>query len=517
MTVAGFIAILIMTIGVMNSGFVRVVLFPEVPGDFIQMNLEMEAGTAPEVRNKALDRIETAILDLNDEYIAENPDSHPMINHIGSFSQGDTGAVAWVEMPMVEGRVLQAEDVSSLWRERVGEIPGVKKLTYDDADNFSGGAPISFRLSGDNYAALESASAELEEKLAEYEGIFDIQNSADSGGQEIKLSIKPEAEALGLTLASLGRQVRQAFYGEEAQRIQRGKDELKVMVRYPRSDRRSIADLENMRIRTPDGAEVPFESVANVSFGKAYSSIRRLNRARTITVSADLDADIVEPSEIVDEITEDFIPGLLARHSGVNYGLEGASQEERDFFRNLQVASIAALFLIYALIAIPLHSYSQPLIIMSVIPFGLIGAVVGHMVLGKAISMFSLFGLVALSGVVVNDSLIMIDFVNKARQEGIPLKQAVIESGTKRFRAIILTSFTTAAGLMPIMFETSVQAQYLMPMAISMSFGILFATFITLFLIPSLYVLQQDGFARMHQFKNWILDRPAGTDVKDSV
>jgi multidrug efflux pump subunit AcrB len=272
-----------------------------------------------------------------------------------------------------------------------------------------------------------------------------------------------------------------------------------------------------MRIRTPSGDEVPFESVADVSFGKAYSSIRRLNRARTITVSADIDPDIVEPDEIVKEITDDYIPGLLARHSGVDYGLEGASQEEQDFFRNLQVASIAALFLIYALIAIPLHSYSQPLLIMSVIPFGLIGAVVGHMVLGKAISMFSLFGLVALSGVVVNDSLIMIDFVNKARQEGMPLKQAVIESGTKRFRAIILTSFTTAAGLMPIMFETSVQAQYLMPMAISMSFGILFATFITLFLIPTLYVLQQDGFARFRQFKNWILDLPADVAVVDTA
>ncbi len=516
MTVAGFIAILIMTFGVMSSGLVRVVLFPEVPGDFIRMNLEMEAGTAPEARNAALHRIETAILDLNDEYIAENPDLDPLINHIGSFSQGDTGAVAWVEMPMVEDRAMQAEDVSSLWRERVGEIPGVKELTYDDADSFSGGPPISFRLSGDNYTALESASAELEKKLAEYEGVFEIQNSSDSGGQEIKLSIKPEAEALGLTLASLGRQVRQAFYGEEAQRIQRGKDELKVMVRYPRSDRRSIADLENMRIRTPSGDEVPFESVADVSFGKAYSSIRRLNRARTITVSADIDPEIVEPAEIVKEITEDYIPGLLARHSGVEYGLEGASQETQDFFRNLTVASIAALFLIYALIAIPLHSYSQPLLIMSVIPFGLIGAVVGHIILGKAISMFSLFGLVALSGVVVNDSLIMIDFVNKARQEGIPLKQAVIESGTKRFRAIILTSFTTAAGLMPIMFESSVQAQYLMPMAISMSFGILFATFITLFLIPSLYVLQQNGSARFRQFKNWILELPASADESGS-
>jgi multidrug efflux pump subunit AcrB len=516
-TVAAFVGVLIMTFGLMSSGIVRVVVFPEVPGDFARMNLEMESGSPPEARNAALDRIETALLELNDEYNAENPDIDPLISHIGSFSQGDTGAVAWVELPMVDDRAMQVTDVAKLWRERVGEIPGVKELTFEDSDNFAGDSAISFRLSGENYLSLEKAAEELESKLTEYEGLFDIRNSADTGGQEIKLSIKPEAEALGLTMSSLGRQVRQAFYGEEAQRIQRGKDELKVMVRYPLADRRSIADLENMRIRTPSGDEVPFESVANVSFGKAYSSIRRLNRARTITVSADIDPDIVEPGEIIKEITDDYIPGLLGRHAGVNYGLEGASQELTDFLRNLQIASIAALFLIYALIAIPLHSYSQPLVIMSVIPFGLIGAVLGHLIMGKAISMFSLFGLIALSGVVVNDSLIMIDFVNKARAEGVPLKQAVIESGTLRFRAIILTSFTTAAGLMPIMFESSVQAQWIMPMAISLSFGIIFATFITLFLIPSLYMLQLDGFARFHQFKNWLLDRPNPPEAPESA
>jgi len=516
-TVAAFLGILIVTIGLMSSGLVRMVIFGEVPGDFVRMSLQMESGSPPEARNAALQKIETAILDLNEEYIAENPDLDPLISHIGSFSQGDTGAVAWVELPMVDDRAMQVTDITELWRERVGEIPGVKELTYEDGDGFGGDAALSFRLSGDNVVSLENAAAELEGKLAEFEGVFDIRNSSDSGGQEIKLSIKPEAEALGLTMAALGRQVRQAFYGEEAQRIQRGKDELKVMVRYPLADRRSIADLENMRIRTPDGDEVPFESVAEVSFGKSYSSITRLNRARTITVSADVDSDLVEPGKLVNTISEEYMPGLLARHVGVDYGLEGASQEEKDFFRNLQVASIAALFLIYALIAIPLHSYGQPLVIMSVIPFGLIGAVLGHLIMGKAISMFSLFGLIALSGVVVNDSLIMVDFVNKARQEGVPLKQAVIESGTKRFRAIILTSFTTAAGLTPIMFETSVQAQWIMPMAISLSFGIIFATFITLFLIPALYVLQLDGFARFRQFKNWMLDKPNPSDVSETV
>ncbi len=517
MTVAMFGAFLIVTLGLMNSNLVRVVLFPESPGDFIQMQLEMESGTAPAVRNAALDKIEQAILELNDEYIAENPDLDPMIAHIGSFTTSDTGAVAWTELPMVDDRPIEVSEVTNLWRDRVGEIPGVKKLTFTDGNHFGGGPPLSFRLSGGNLEVLENAAGELETKLAGYEGVFDIENSFDTGGQEIKLAIKPEAEALGLTITSLGRQVRQAFYGEEAQRIQRGKDELKVMVRYPLEDRRSIADLENMRIRTPAGDEVPFGSVADVTFGNSYSRISRLNRERTITVSADIDPLIVEPGKLVTEISEEYIPALLSRYPGVVYGLEGASKEEQDFIANLTVASIAALFLIYALIAIPLHSYSQPLVIMSVIPFGLIGAVIGHIIMGKAISMFSLFGLVALSGVVVNDSLIMVDFMNKAREEGVPLRQAVIDSGTQRFRAIILTSFTTAAGLLPIMFETSVQASSVIPMAISLSYGILFATAITLFLVPSLYMLQIDGFARMRQIVDWVLGRQAAADVSKTT
>jgi multidrug efflux pump subunit AcrB len=445
---------------------------------------------------------------MNEEYVKDNPDTLPMMRHIGIFTQGETGAFIFVEMPQSEERPFNGDVISKRWRERAGEFAGVKELTFSHASHFGGGPPLSFRLSGTNYVALEGAAAELEEHLVEYEGVFDIRNTATSGGEEIRLSIKPEAEALGLTMSSLGRQVRQAFYGEEAQRIQRGKDELKVMVRYPREERRSIADLKNMRIRTPGGDEVPFESVADMSFGVSYSSISRLNRERTITVSADIDPLIVESAEIVKSVSEDYVPDLLAKYPGVKYGLEGASQETVNLLRNLTVAFTAALFLIFALIAIPLHSYSQPLVIMSVIPFGIIGAVIGHVVMGEAVSMFSLFGLVALAGVVVNDSLIMIDFINKAREKGMPVKQAVIESGTQRFRAIILTSITTAVGLMPIMAERSLQAQTVIPMAISLSFGIIFATVITLFLIPCLYMLQLDGFKRSRYLWDLLLGRP---------
>ncbi len=512
-----FAALLIVTIGVMNSGLVRIVLFPEIPSDFIRVDMKMQNGTAPEVRDDAMSRIEQAVFNINDEYVAAHPGVDDPIDHLIVFTSGDTGGVIFAELYRGEDRPLTSDELITTWRDRVGEIAGMKELTFSGGDHIGGGVPLSFGLSGKNYVALEEAAAELEAKLHEYNGVFDIRNTAIAGGQEIRLEIKPEAEALGLTMSSLGRQVRQAFYGEEAQRIQRGQNELKVMVRYPLDERRSIADLENMRIRTPSGDEVPFASVAEVSFGKASSTITRQNRRRTVTVSADIDEENVEPGEIINEISEDFMPGLLSRYPGVQFSLEGASLEELEFIRNISVASIAALFLIYALIAIPLHSYTQPLIIMSVIPFGLIGAVFGHILMGKAISMFSLFGLIALSGVVVNDSIILVDFINRARRVGVSAYEAVISSGKERFRPIILTSLTTAAGLMPIMLETSLQAQFVIPMAISLSFGIIFATVITLFLIPSLYMLQEDFGELMTAGKNLLLNKdpePAGSSAE---
>lgn len=509
LTLSIFSAILILTIGLMTSGIARVVVFPDFAQDFIQVNLEMQSGTAPHIRNAAADRVEGALLEINRKFVADNPDSLPIIQNIGVFTTGDTGARMFVEIPFTEDRPYEMKEVTQMWRDAVGEIPGMKELKFIAAGHIGGGSPLSFKLSGSNYAALEGAAAELARELATYEGLFDVTNSAMSGSDEIKLTIKPEAEALGLTMSSLGRQVRQAFYGEEAQRIQRGKDELRVMVRYPIEERRSIADLENMRIRTPNGDEVPFNSVAEVSFGQGYSSISRLDRERTITVSSDLDPEQVEPQQIVRSMSEEYIPELLSRYPGVKYGLEGSSQDQVDFMSKIFMALIIAMFLIYALIAIPLRSYSQPLIIMSVIPFGAIGAVVGHIIMGRSISMFSLFGLIALAGVVVNDSLIMVDFINKARARGVAIRDAVIQSGTARFRAIILTSFTTAAGLLPIMFESSPQAQAIIPTAISIGYGIIFATIITLFLIPALYLLQEDFFRRMSQFKNWLLYRPA--------
>ena len=509
LTIATFLSALIIIIGILNSGITKFVLFPEVPGDYVIVELTMIDGSSAESRDEVINRIEKAALEINDEWLKKNPNDLPPINKMGAYTggmtelgtpiAGDNIGLLVAELPF-ENRKVSVLELENMWRDKVEDMPGVKKLTFDSGRNIGGESSISFNILGEDIKQLEEASKYLERKLTEYEGVFDIRSSLNVGGEEIKLDIKPQAESLGLSMATVGRQVRQAFYGEEAQRIQRGKNEIKVMVRYPEEDRTSIDNLESMRIRNNNGDEIPFSSVATASFGKAYSSIIRENGIRVVTVSADADSSIVEPRRVIADITENFIPEMKDRFPQLEFDLEGSSSETVKLVQELTNASIAALFLIYILIAIPLKSYLQPLIIMSVIPFGLIGAVIGHIVLNEAISMFSLFGLVALAGVVVNDSIIMVDFINKARQEGMDIIQAVVNSGTQRFRAIILTSLTTAIGLMPIMTETSTQAQFVIPMAISIAFGIVFATVITLFLVPCLYVLQDDFILKLKSF-----------------
>jgi len=501
LTAVSFLAALIVIMGVLNSGLTRFMLFPEVPGDYVVVELTMIDGSPPELRDNVINRIEQHALDLNEEWALSHPDDLPPINKLGAYTGGMTDlgtptagdgiGLLVAELPF-DDRKLTVLEVENMWRDRVEEMPGVKKLTFDSGRSIGGGSDLGFNIIGQDIEQLERSSKALQRKLKEYKGVFDIRSSLSVGGEEIKLDVKPDAEALGFTMASVGRQVRQAFYGEEAQRIQRGKNEIKVMVRYPEGDRKSIGNLESMRIRNDMGDEVPFTSVATASFGKAYSSIQRENGDRVVTVSADVDAATVQPGIVTADVINNFLPQLREEFPDLEFDLEGTSYETIKLLNELTTASIAALFLIYVLIAIPLRSYVQPIIIMAVIPFGLIGAVVGHIVLDEAISMFSLFGLVALAGVVVNDSIIMVDFINKAREEGMELIEAVVNSGTQRFRAITLTSLTTAIGLMPIMLETSTQAQFVIPMAISISFGIVFATVITLFLIPCLYVIQDD-------------------------
>ncbi|NIP19193.1 MAG: acriflavin resistance protein, partial [Xanthomonadales bacterium] len=297
--------------------------------------------------------------------------------------------------------------------ETVGTVPGVKTLGFEGAAGPGVGPSISLQLMGTNIEQLGRAAKDLENRIRAYEGVYDVRNSYERGTPEIKLNIKPEAEALGLTLADLARQVRAGFYGEEVQRVQRGQDEVKVMVRFPRDERDSVGYLENMRVRTPSGGRVPFHAVAEVELAESPTTIRRFDRERSVRVSAEVDKENYEPGKITDDILQKELPAVLASYPGIRHRLSGAAQSQQEVQHDLVKGAAFALFLIYALMAIPLRSYSQPLIIMSVIPFGAIGALVGHWMLGIQVSMMSFFGIIALAGVVVNDSLILVDFVNR--------------------------------------------------------------------------------------------------------
>lgn len=491
---AGFIGILIISIGLVAGPYVRVTFFPDVAGDFMRVELQMNEGTPSEVTHGALDHLSESLARVDQQMQEEFALDQSVVRTRWMSSDSETAGRMLVELRKTDDPRLNVTDIERRWREEVGQIVGARTLQVGGPGGPGGNSPdISFQLVGPDIGQLESAAAELEAEIKEFEGTYDIRNSFEVGLRELQIRIKPEAEVLGLSQQALGRQVRQAFFGEEVQRIQRGEDDVRVMVRYPLEQRSSEGYLENMRIRTPSGEEVPFRAVAEIAEGTSPSSIRRYNGERAISISARVDKDLAEPGAIITELRETILPRILSGHAGVDVRLAGQTRALEDVRDQLIAGTLFALFLIYALIAIPLRSYLQPLLIMSVIPFGIIGAVVGHLLLGFPVSMISIFGIVALSGVVVNDSLILVDFVNHHRKQGESLIAAALKGARARFRPIILTSATTFLGLAPIVFfERSLQAQSVVPMAISLSFGILFATVITLAMIPILYLIADD-------------------------
>ena len=323
-------------------------------------------------------------------------------------------------------------------------------------------------------------------RLQEYAGVFDIQADQDQGLREIQLDLLPEARTLGLTLDNLARQVRSAFFGNEALRVQRGREEMRVYVRLPEEERNAIADVETYQVRTPAGGEVPLGRVASVRFGNSPTTIRRKDGQRVLTVTADVNTAIVTGDEVTNQLETSVLPALAAGSPGLSYAFGGEQQEQVESFGALFGGFALAMLAIYALLAIPFGSYSKPLIIMAAIPFGIIGAVLGHVVLGLQMAIMSLFGVIGLSGVVVNDSLVMIDFIDERRRGGMSGREAIIEGAKARFRPIFLTSVTTFLGVAPLVFETSIQAQFLIPMAASLGFGILFATGVLMMIVPAL-------------------------------
>jgi multidrug efflux pump subunit AcrB len=514
LTAALALTSLIVTVGMLGGGWLRFVFQPDVEGDVMVAYLSMPAGTPAEVTANAIAQIERAAesvrAEIDDEQAGDVDTS--VFSHIltsvgtqpyrlkqasgpAAFERayqkaGNLGEVQ-IEVVSSEQRESTVAEMTRRWRERTGQIPGAEELTFSSSI-MSAGAPMSIELRGSELETLRAAAAAIREELALHAGVIDISDSFRGGKQELELEILPGAEALGLTLADLGRQVRQAFFGHEVQRVQRGREDVPVMVRYPEADRRSLGDLEQMRIRTAEGVAVPFSTVAQARLADGLSSIRRVDRKRAVTVTANVDPALGNANEINAALRGEFLGRLAKAFPDVDISLSGEQREQTHFLDSLKRGWLVALLAIYALLAIPLRSYGQPLIIMSAIPFGLVGAVWGHVLLGHDFSMFSLIGVVALSGVVVNDSLVLVDSVNQRRSEGEDLATAIRSAGVSRFRAILLTSLTTFAGLTPMMAETSVQSQMLIPMAISLAFGVVFATAITLLLVPAIYLILDD-------------------------
>ena len=488
-TLTTFIGIMILMGGLVAGGWVRVVFFPEMEADFVNARVELQEGAPESLITSIVQQMDAALREVDADLQADLGIEDNTIQHVFAYIQGGSTGQFTVMLKEGEEREVSPKVVENRWREKIGEIAGTKELSFSSGMRMSSGPPISFRLTGRDIGQLERAADELASHLRTYDGLFEIQSSANAGPEEIKLSIKPEAEALGVTLADLAGQVRQAFYGAEAQRIQRGDSEVRVMVRYPRSERQSIGNLENMWIRLPDGRELPFSAVADYELERGYNSINRIDGKRTITVSANANTEVVEPGTIMGAVYAAAVPTLRQSYPDVQFGAGASAREQSSSVIEMLQGFMYALLGIYILMAVPLRSYLQPLVIMTVIPFGLIGAAVGHMIFGYAMNAISALGFFALTGVVVNDSLILVHYINRRIDEGATPLEAALEGGARRFRPILLTSLTTFFGLVPIVFEGSMHAQMVIPMALSLAFGILFATTITLILIPCLYIM----------------------------
>ena len=489
-------AVLIVVVSVVFSGWTRFVFFPRVPSETVRLKLAMPAGTAFMVTDNAIEHIVAKAVTLQKKY--SDPDSgQSVIKNILSTtgSTGGTGSGqpnrgrVLLELEPPEERIVPVKSMELVkeWRKMIGPIAGMESLTMR-AEIGRGGAPIDVQLTGQDFTELKQVAANVKEKLARFPAVFDIEDSFSRGKQELQLQIKPEAEALGLNLTDLALQVRQAFYGYEVQRIIRGRDDVRVFIRYPESERSSLYNLDAMRIRTSEGGEIPFAEVADLVGSQSPSQITRIDQRRSLNITADLDKQQANIEAIKREVSA-FMDEQLLRFPAIRYSIEGEAKEQRKSFQGLKSGLVLVLFVIYALLAIPFRSYWQPLIVMSMIPFGAVGAIGGHWLMAKPLTIMSLMGMLALTGVVVNDSLVLVDFINRRRKEGMELVQAVSQAGVARFRAVVLTSLTTFAGLAPLIFEKSTQAQFLIPMAISLGFGIIFATVCTLVLLPVNYLL----------------------------
>jgi len=506
-TIAISLFLLLFSIGMFRGGFIKFTFMPEVEADNIYARLVMPVGSSFDQTFEVISYLEDNARNIEKEF-SDRTEDGKVFEHIytsvgeqpgtrhgpgrGNTVNDPSRAEINIELVAPESRDFSTTEVMNRWREKVGDVPGIKSLNFVSSI-MSAGNDVEIRLASSDKEELNNAVESVKEMLANYSGVSDIKDNLEEGKFELKFKLKPQAQTLGLSLVDLARQVRQGFYGDEVFRIQRNTDEIRVIVRYPKEERNSLSDIENMMIRTAAGTEIPFTDVAEVDYGRGYASINRLNRSRIISVTADVDEVVANANDINNDLMMKISEMTNQQYQSVSITKGGSQKEQMRSMGSLAKGFMVALFVIYILLAIPFKSYTQPIIVMTAIPFGIVGAVIGHIIMGYSLSFISALGIVALSGVVVNDSLVLLDFVNiQYKEKGLPLDEAVVAAARRRFRPIMLTSLTTFLGLMPMILEKSLQARFLVPMAISLGFGILFATTITLIFVPASTLILED-------------------------
>jgi len=504
LTIASLIAGLLLTISLIGGGRVRFTFMPKIDGDVIAARLEMPVGT-PVAETK---RHQARVLSVAQEILAEESKHGDITRGLfaeigGPGMQGGSsgertgsgeGHTADVMVFMVDSgqRNISSSEFARRWRERVGEIPGAESLAFKFSTGHSGGSPVHIRLSHPDNDVLETTAERLAAIVQGYDGTYDVMDGTARGKEQLDFHLRPAARSLGLDQREVARQVRSAFYGAEVLRQQRGRDEIRVFVRRPLSERSSEAHVEGLILRTPAGGELPLGAATEIRRGRAYTSIKRADGKRTVDVQAEVDESVANATQIQQNLMSEVLPKLAADVPGLTYSLEGSGRHRGEMMSAIGRGYIFAILAMFCLLAVAFKSYMQPLIVLSAIPFGIIGAVIGHVIMGYNLSLMTMFGVVALSGVVVNDSLILVVAINRFREQGATITEAVMRGGKRRFRPILLTSLTTFLGLMPMILETSTQARFLIPMAISLGFGVLFATIVILVMVPCLYLVLGD-------------------------
>lgn len=506
LTFAACLAFLIASVGLVAGGRIETQQFPKVEGDVVTAQAQLPFGSSVE-RTKVLEK---KMLEAAQQIIGANGGkkiSRGIFSMVGvapmsgmndpAMPMGSSGShVAEVSVYMVDSgkRDIKASEFARLWRKKLAGVAGIETLIFRFETGPSAGAPVHVELSHPRMDVIHLAAADLAKRLEDYEGVHDIEDGFREGKEQLNLKLTPQGRALGITESDLARQVRASFFGAEAVRQQRGRDEIKVYVRLPKHERKSEYNIEELTLKTPmRGGDVPLEQAATVTRGRSFTSIKRIDGRQAVAVTADVDEDVGNAAKVMASVTKDVLPELVKNYPGLRFSIGGEQQEASEANQSLATGFLLALLGMFAMLAIAFRSYVQPIIIMLAIPFGAVGALWGHLLMGYDLSMMSMMGIVALAGVVVNDSLILIVSVNRYRSDGMSAYEAVVAGGMRRFRPIILTSLTTFFGLAPMILETSVQARFLIPMAVSLGFGVMFATVITLILVPSVYLIIDDA------------------------